>query len=253
MAVLRVGSFTFQPHLGAIAITLLAIAIMVKLGLWQIDRGLEKQAIIDRHADAEFVYQPDAQTLIELTADTRISVRATLDPERYFLIDNQIYSGRAGYHVLVLASAPEFGHAYLPVNLGWIAAGFDRSALPHITLPSNELELEGRIRIPSNRPFLLQEQVFEPAESWPVRIQFPELDKLREGMQLPLLPVILLLDEDNPNGFARDWPVVVMEPQRHYAYAVQWFGLSIAAFFVFLFASRVTVKSDDASASEELR
>lgn len=251
MAVLRVGSLLFRLHPGALLVTLLAIAIMVKLGLWQIDRGLEKQAIMDRHADAPHIYQPNAQTIARLEADTRISVRATLDTERYFLIDNQILHGRAGYHVVALATAPEFDGEYLPVNLGWVAAGIDRSTFPEITLPEGELALDGRIRIPSSRPFLLQEQTFTPPESWPVRIQFPELNKLREGMRIPLMPVILLLAEDNPLGFPREWPVVVMTPQRHYAYAVQWFGLAIAAFVVFFVASRLRAKDDDAKSYEE--
>ncbi|MCL5256048.1 MAG: hypothetical protein M1363_08050, partial [Gammaproteobacteria bacterium] len=36
----------------------------------------------------------------------------------------------------------------------------------------------------------------------------------------------------------REWPIVVMPPHRHYAYAMQWFGLALAALIVFLVASR---------------
>ncbi|WP_194756142.1 SURF1 family protein [Aliidiomarina indica] len=245
MTILRVGSFSFRLHPGALLVTLLAIAIMVKLGFWQIDRGQEKQMIIDRHAEAEQLQQPNAEQLRALAdaPDTRIAVTATFDQGRYFLIDNQILHGRAGYHVMALAQAPEFSPVLLPVNLGWVPAGINRSELPDVELPEGKVELNGRVRVPSERPFMLQEQTFAAPDSWPIRIQFPEIDKLNSALDLNLAPIILLLDEENPLGFPREWPVVVMTPHRHYAYAVQWFGLAIAALVVFFVASRIRAKA----------
>lgn len=59
-----------------------------------------------------------------------------------------------------------------------------------------------------------------------------------------LAPFIWRIDQGaeavNAQGstYVREWPVVTMEPHRHYAYAVQWFGLAFAAAVVFLIASR---------------
>ncbi|TRW49001.1 SURF1 family protein [Aliidiomarina halalkaliphila] len=245
MTVLRVGSLLFRLHPGALLITLLAIAIMVKLGFWQIDRGQEKQMIIDRHAQAEELIQPNTEQLLALvdSPDTQITITATLDPQRYFLIDNQILHGRAGYHVIAFAQAPEFSPLVLPVNLGWVPAGVSRSELPDVALPEGHVVLNGHVRVPSERPFMLQDQIFDTTDAWPKRIQFPELDKLNSALDVNLAPIILLLDEENPLGFPREWPVVVMTPHRHYAYAVQWFGLAIAALVVFFVASRVRAQA----------
>ena len=42
-----------------------------------------------------------------------------------------------------------------------------------------------------------------------------------------LLPVVLLLEADAAHGFAREWrPVYGTTPDKHRAYAMQWFTLA---------------------------
>ena len=239
MKVLRLGSLFFRIHLGAMLITLLAIAVMVKLGFWQIDRGQEKQMIIDRYTAAETYSQITLQNLVDLASapDERVSLRARFHPEYVFYIDNQIYQGRAGYQVLALASNASLGEILIPVNLGWIPAGQNRTDLPNVDIPNGDVEIFGRVRVPAESPFILQAQEFV-ANTWPLRIQYPELAKMREQLNLPLADFMVLQSPEAEIGFVREWPVVVMTPHRHYAYAVQWFGLALAAFIIFLVASR---------------
>ncbi|EGN74506.1 hypothetical protein A28LD_2000 [Idiomarina sp. A28L] len=244
MKVLRLGSLLFRIHFGAMLITLLAIAVMVKLGFWQIDRGQEKQMIMDRHAAAEN-YSPittESLPFLASAPDEKVSVRATLHPEYVFYIDNQIHQGRVGYQVLALATNDDLEPNLVPVNLGWIPAGQNRADIPEIELAAGEVEVRGRIRIPADNPFILQEQEFNLGE-WPMRIQYPELAKMREQLQFPLADFIVLQDPEADVGFVRDWPVVIMTPHRHYAYAVQWFGLALAALIIFLVASRHSPKT----------
>lgn len=229
----------FRLHPGACLVTLLAIFILVKLGLWQIDRGQEKQAIIDQHAAAEAAGpHPLTQSAIEqqsLHQDTRIRVIGEFTPARYLLIDNQTSHGRVGYHVIALLEVENIEQD-IPVNLGWVPIPGRRDILPEIELPDGTVEVTGRVNLPAARPFLLREQQFEA--KLPQRIQYLELEPISETLSLSLPYFSILLDESVEFGFTREWPVVVSEPHRHYAYAVQWFGLAIAALVVFIFASR---------------
>lgn len=245
MTVLRLGSLLFRLHPGALLITLLAIAILVKLGFWQIDRGQEKQQIIDRHEQAEIYTELNPVTLTELAqaADSEIEFQGRIQRQPLFLVDNQIHQGRSGYHVLALVRPNQVSDWLVPVNLGWVPADFDRSVLPTIELPESEVTIQGRIRVPAAQPFMLQAQDFQGLDTAGVhRIQYPELDKLGNELTAllgaPLAQFIVLQDPQAELGYVRDWPVVVMPPHRHYAYALQWFGLALAAFIVFVFASR---------------
>lgn len=239
MPVFRVGRLRLHP--GALLITLLAIAIMVKLGFWQIDRGQEKQSIIDNHtagaqSEAQLLHR-DHITESTMRTDQVVRARGSFHEDQYFLVDNQTFNGRVGYHVVALLESDAIAPHLLPVNLGWISIQGSRQTLPDVELPSGEVEIEGRVHIPAEKPFLLGDQQF--SDELPQRVQYLELDKLKQHLQLPLTDFSVLLDEESEIGFPRDWPVVVMEPHRHYAYAVQWFGLAIAALVIFLVASRV--------------
>lgn len=231
-------------RLGACLVTVLAIFILVKLGLWQIDRGQEKQAILDQHAAAQSAgAQQLTQALIsqaKLQQDDRVQMTGTFNPGEYLLIDNQTYEGRVGYHVVGMLNVADIT-VVIPVNLGWVAIPGQRDILPEINLPAGELQVLGRVNLPAERPFLLRPQQFEA--HLPQRIQYLELEQLSLALARELAYFSVLLDETASFGFTRDWPVVISEPHRHYAYAVQWFGLAIAALVVFIFASRHSLKS----------
>ncbi len=49
-----------------------------------------------------------------------------------------------------------------------------------------------------------------------------------------MLPRILLSDPDPASGFVREWTPNVMPPERHAAYAFQWFALAIAVAAAFV-------------------
>ena len=50
------------------------------------------------------------------------------------------------------------------------------------------------------------------------------------------------VSEDDRLALQTGWPIVAMPPQRHYGYAVQWYGLAIAFVIVFLVASARRVR-----------
>jgi len=50
-----------------------------------------------------------------------------------------------------------------------------------------------------------------------------------------LLPVILQLDESNEDGFVREWqPVYGVTPDKHRAYAMQWFTLALVLLLIYI-------------------
>ena len=53
---------------------------------------------------------------------------------------------------------------------------------------------------------------------------------------------MVLLNAQNNSTFIRNWQPVVMAPEKHMAYAVQWFLLAFAAIGVFIIAQRNKLK-----------
>ena len=219
-------------------ITLLAVVVMVKLGFWQLDRAAQKQALFDdyqQHAN-ESTNNPVNLNLIKRQPERFEAVTAsgTFDQKRFFFIDNQIQDGTPGYHVVGLLKLST-KQRYLPVNLGWIKAPRLRSELPQIELPDDEVTLTGLIQHPEENVFISSEQE-QQVGIWPQRV--PEFlpEEVADVYQIPMLPYVALLSEKAPFGYSRQWQPNVMPPEKHQAYALQWFSLAIAALVIFAFA-----------------
>jgi surfeit locus 1 family protein len=67
---------------------------------------------------------------------------------------------------------------------------------------------------------------------------FPTSAEVSAQSGIALRDYQLLLDPSAPDGFVRDWHPGGTAPDRHVAYAVQWFGLAltvVAIYFVLVF------------------
>jgi surfeit locus 1 family protein len=49
--------------------------------------------------------------------------------------------------------------------------------------------------------------------------------------------VLRLLPNDSTD-LVREWKVMSMQPEKHLAYAIQWFGLAVAGLTIFLISLR---------------
>ncbi|WP_240919814.1 SURF1 family protein [Paraglaciecola sp. 20A4] len=217
-------------------VTLCAVVIMFGLANWQLQRGLDKTQRIESMATAsarESLSLEQVRTYKGDIQDLPITINATLNPEQILLLDNRIHQGRPGFEVYAVAKSD--GHNVL-VNFGWITGKQMRSDLPTVTLPDLLAGERGRVVLPSNNPLITETASL--AVTWPKVIQQIDIHFVEQMLQIELVPfVIVLTVNDNPQ-FVRKWQPVVMPPEKHYAYAVQWLGLGVAAFLVYFFALR---------------
>ena len=52
-----------------------------------------------------------------------------------------------------------------------------------------------------------------------------------------IMQFIIRMNPEANNGFIREWSVVSMPPERHVAYAVQWFALALLVVILFVVLS----------------
>lgn len=216
------------------ALTVLAAALFVALGAWQADRGRTKQAL-------RAALQDRAAPALDLTAEAavpaelelrRVSARGTYLADRQLLQDGQSHGQRPGYHVwtpLRLADG-----ALVLVNRGWIAQRTTPGAVPTgateargfwRALPRPGVRLDGTQNCPAEKKF-------------PVVVLYPTAEEVECVLGAAVLPGLLLLDPDVPGGHVREWTDFGFPPERHYAYAFQWFALAAAVVVVFFVVNR---------------
>ncbi|MDO6708488.1 SURF1 family protein [Photobacterium sp. 1_MG-2023] len=208
---------------GFVLFTLVVLLGLVKLGLWQISRGQEKEILT---AALKLRGEQTYFSLASLPEDPlwyRVRLSGTFDHSQAVLLDNQLDQGRPGYH-LFYPFQTERGD-WLLVNLGWIAAPQYREELPVLPEHHGLVQITGTIAPPTQLPELAQEV---PGESWPRRVQNIKPDELASATGLPLPAWVVQIAPDDPLALKQNWQPVVMGPQKHYAYAAQWFLLAVA-------------------------
>lgn len=225
--------------------TVLAIGFLVKLGFWQLDRAAEKQMLFDDFATAKA--QAESLAFDELPQNTEELAR--FQPvqvtghfaDAYLLLDNQVYQGQVGYHVIGLLQ-PVDERQIVPINMGWVPVGLDRQQLPELQLPSTKVTVKGWYYPPTADTFSLAQQIVEPGGP-PWRVQQLDFEVISDVLELPISTNVVLLSETESYGWPRSWQPQVMPPEKHQAYALQWFSLAVALLIVVLLVRRSITKT----------
>jgi surfeit locus 1 family protein len=202
-----------------------AVVAFVALGRWQWHRGVERDAQWAAFSAAGAALPAGARDLAALPRFERVALTGRYDPARQFVLDNRSRDGRPGYEVLtpfVLAD----GRTVL-VNRGWLPFSGYRDRLPQIGFEAApSVGITGRL---DNLPVAGLESGRagpQPGHVWPKLVTFPTLEELAGALGRKLEPRIVLLDENAPHGYAREWRPPGIEPRRHYSYAVQWWSFA---------------------------
>lgn len=216
----------FKPSLGATLLLLGLAAVFAALGAWQWQRAADKAARLADFGAADTVTGlPDAAQASEFT---RVRLAGRFDTRRHVLADNRVLNGRAGVHVYTPFT--ESGGATLLVNRGWLPLPASRLPLPAVPTADDELAISGRLGPIQGPGRQLGPAAELDRQHWPQLVTYPSVERVAAAMGSELYPWVLYLDPDSPGGFGgRDWPPVYMTPQKHRAYAVQWYALALLA------------------------
>ena len=234
------GKRVFAPTLSFTLLALALVALFVRLGVWQWQRGEERAAAVARFAHgADAVLELGTRDVSETALYQRVAVAGELDAAHQFLLDNRIVEGRAGYEVLTpLVRAPLPAPALL-IDRGWVPFTGSRARLPEVTLRvGGPVRLTGRVALlPS--PGLASGRAPPPSTGpWPKVTSYPDISQLAAALDHPLASRILLLDATAPFGYVRAWQPPGLPPLRHFSYAVQWWTFAVATLILWALLSR---------------
>lgn len=206
-------------------------AVFAWLGFWQLERMEEKRALLVEFESAEVM--PLDAAIQSDRRFVRISATGRFDSEKHVLLDNQVLDGRAGVHVLTPFRT--FSGTSVLVNRGWKPLPADRGNLPDIWTPTVPVELGGTLApSPEHRQRLGQADRLT-ADQWPQLVTYLDIASVADALNVALPDRVVWLSAQHEAGFeGRNWSPSVSGPERHSAYAFQWFALSVTAVVVWL-------------------
>lgn len=230
---------------GVLLTTIVMLAVLIGLGIWQLQRKDEKRALIaaldERLAAAPVVLPPSAQWQSFNAAKDefrRVTFSAAIDPSK----DAMVYSSGSGIRADI--SGPGTW-AFVPatlasgetvvVNLGFVQntlqdrAQQDRAVT---NFPRGTQTFTGYIRFPEHAGW------FSPKADAAKRLWF---DRDHEAMAQALgwgkiAPFYVDLESPAPpSGIPKPGPLSVRLKDNHLQYAITWFGLAAAVLIAFGF------------------
>lgn len=214
----------FKPGWKLTVFVGLLLPLLVSLGAWQLDRAVEKQAILDQ-MDQRRSQPPvalNALKLAEQPAFRRVRIRGNYVPDRQILRDNQIVDGRFGYEVVTPLRLVDGG--IVLVSRGWLAGSLDRNELPEVPTPAGQQLLVGEVYVPLGEAFTLGDTAL--VDGWPKRVQWLDVRQFEQVFDGALFPFVVRLEDGSPSAFTRHWQGVNVMPAKHTGYAVQWFSMA---------------------------
>jgi surfeit locus 1 family protein len=211
---------------GKVLVAVAAVAMMLitaRMGWWQLDRAQQKlalQAAIESQAQAvplNVAQLPVNDEDAQAQWHRPVNLRGRWLASATVFLDNRQMRGRPGFFVMTPLVLPD-GTAVL-VQRGWVPRDqLDRTRLPDVPTPTEDIDVQGRMAPWPSR----LTQLGEDAPG--VIRQNLDAQGFARETALSLRPFsVQQTVGPQSDGMLRDWPVPAVDVHKHYGYAGQWF------------------------------
>lgn len=221
----------------ASVLVLAAAAVMVRLGIWQLDRMTQRQvfnARVQEQLSAEPLVLDQQSSQLDLYSMEyrQVMVTGTYLSEDEIVLRNQVWEGEFGSEYGVALFTPlliQGTDTAILVERGWIPQGNASETARIIYRQNGEVTLTGRLRR-AETDFNINEWLHPDPELAADQTRLDiwnnlDLERIAAQMERPLAPVYLqLTPESEPST-----PPIPIQPEidlsegPHLGYAIQWF------------------------------
>ncbi len=209
-------------------IFMLGLLLLLTLGGWQWQRGIEKSAIesvLESTNDHYITIDRTPPDWSEL-AWRQVRLQGHWQQDNTFLLANRIHRGRIGYEAYTPFQLAG-DQTILLINRGWIdqTAATANTAATQLPQTDQPTPPSGRLHIPQ-KGFTLG-AAYREQPGWPKVAQYFDAPALSAALGRELQPAVVNLDRHHPAALTPIWQPRTTPAARHFAYAVQWWGLAI--------------------------
>lgn len=201
--------------------------VLLSLGVWQLQRADQKEKLLEEFSENKKL-PPVEWSLSGNKQGRLVTLEGHFKAQEYWLLDNKIVAGKVGYEVLMPFYAD---NKVAIVNRGWIEGDRSRQSLPKVEIPVGRVNIIGRSHVLSKNPLLS----YETTAGWPKIIAATDLQLMYQELSQSSADNIIRLQPDSTAALYAQWPTVNVKPQKHIAYAVQWFAMAAALIIMFAF------------------
>jgi len=212
-----------------------AVLVMVRLGIWQLDR-LDQRRAFNARVKAQMEQPP-----LELTATTlrlnlsqmeyrEVIVKGEYDFNSEVALRNQVWNNLYGVHLLTPLRI-DGSDRYVLVDRGWIPGEDFNSGDWSKYREEGQVTVHGVIRASQTKPDFggRTDPTLVPGEKALKAWHLVNVERIGEQVPYPLLPIYIqqLPDSSWVGPPYRSQPEIELSEGPHLGYAIQWFTFAI--------------------------
>jgi surfeit locus 1 family protein len=233
----KVSKLLSRKWILATILVLIAAAVMVRLGIWQLDRLKQRRAFnarveaqlnappLDLNAALASGQVPDLANMDYRT----VLIHGTFDYSNEVALRNQVYNENIGVHLLTPFKLTGTDQSIV-VDRGWIPLEEYTSGKEIQYQETGELALQGQLRRSVETGTIWQKP--DPTAAPGSRLDsliYPNVSRIAAQSSYPLLPAYI---QASPSANHTALPYRVIEQPEltegpHMNYAIQWFAFTI--------------------------
>ena len=231
---------------------LTVLCLMLMAGFWQLRRAEQKKAIFAGLDSAQPSFVNSINAFEDLDNYQPVKMRGYFEPMPQLLLANQVHQGTPGFHVFTPFYLTDL-QAWIVVNRGWVEDSADTAVF---TVDSSQGFLLGqKANIPGTGiqlgEVVLEDKPVQAMTYFDETVVFPYLRSRlcakNTAKKCIILAHVIKQDKAQPGPFIRAWKTGLMKPEKHTAYAVQWFAMSAVLLFLYV----LFVRKINASPNQE--
>lgn len=222
----------FRPYLWLTCFSVPSLAVLIMLGLWQLDRLAWKTELIDsfnERANAAAILPPDVAADLTQLEFHNLALFGRFMHDRELYLTGRTYEGNAGFHVVTPFRTDQGKIIF--VNRGWVSESYREPETRQFSVKDEEVSLRAVLRLPQQKGYFVPEN--EPENGFWFTLKPDEMaefqnlnqavrtyyaDQVRTSEVLTL-PIAAEIDIDVRN--------------THLNYALTWFGVALSLIGVY--------------------
>lgn len=228
------GSLFNRKWILTTLLVIVAVAVLIRLGMWQLDRLEQRRDYNERVAaqrdNEKLILKPESmnQDLFEMEYRA-VEVTGEYAHSQEVALSNQVWNGLLGMHLLTPMKIKGID-SYVLVDRGWIPQeDYSPDNWSKYQEPG-QITAEGVIRRPQTKPTFggIPDPTLAPGETRLVYWKIVNLDRIQLESGLPMLPIYIKL---TPQGEQTNPPLISeinleLTEGPHMGYALQWFAFA---------------------------
>ena len=227
-----------RPPLIPLLIVIFFVGLMSFMGFWQLSRANEKEQLLKLLAAENITQIIQAEQLKTLPRYANIELKGYFSNKPQLVLDNQINDGVRGYHIFTPFKLENSNYTIM-INRGWLSQ--EEYSENYLEIDDNLISIKGKLNTSPKVGFQLGEIQLQDKDIQ--IITYYEDQKISGFLHKQLCNElnclvssnVIWLDSTIEGGFKRDWKPIIMMPEKHLGYAVQWFLMVLVLIAIFIY------------------